>query len=705
MSHRARFRPHPRGFGFATFVAADGLTEEPVRLADADGAEKAYDSAFVPPPLAATLLADDLVDVTVAVDDKGVTVAAATLVDRPRRMVVGTVKNGPARLVLEPDHGIGSGWLDLEPAVAQKLPTSVGRQVVVLIGDGEDGKPVGRALVAGPHVVGSPQAVRANAVVVALGRAAPSLIPGGAAAAGLDPAQATATHTRIVGMLAGGGRGGAAGLSTEGFIPGYDLELWDRREAATITIDDASTRDIDDALEAHWDGEPENAIDVVVHIADVAAAVGEGSAADVYARVAATTAYLRVGDNAPMLDPALSEGELSLLPGQDRRVLSVHFNVQPDGSVTDVSVENNYIRSDAKLTYESLEAWMAGDRSGIHREAGDLFSPTADEVLTNVMEAARRLGVQRDARETFEDLFTQAEVEPAIREGKLATVEAEPHADAYRLIERLMVAANEAVASWAVQHDVPALYRAHQGLDPARAERLRAAVEAAGAKVPGLEDPEAEADDVVAQVLAEVDRLGSEGRDADRDLLIAAATTSTARASYDPDPSHHRGLGATAYTHFTSPIRRYADLVVHRQIRAALAGEEPLHDPAHLKALAGWLDARSGAVNHASSRERGDLWARLLDRGYLTEPEPAVITGLTANGVKIRLPRLGMTGFVTAERLLDLPKGERGRLEIDEHGITTTSGPWRLGGHIAVNFMYLDDTARPVFRLAKTPAA
>jgi ribonuclease R len=90
----------------------------------------------------------------------------------------------------------------------------------VLVGDGEDGAPIGRALVAGPHVAGSPQAIRAASVVVALGRAAPSLVPGGPQAPGLDPAEAATTHTRVIGLLAGGGRGGAAGLDPPARSPG-----------------------------------------------------------------------------------------------------------------------------------------------------------------------------------------------------------------------------------------------------------------------------------------------------------------------------------------------------------------------------------------------------------------------------------------------------------------------------------------------------
>jgi ribonuclease R len=701
---RARFRPHPRGFGFLTPVVSDGTTPTTFEAPDDDGVTKEFDSLFVPPDVAGGMLADDLVDATVSVDAKGASTVAVSLVDRARRMLLGRVERGPGRLVLAPDHSLGSGWVDLDPSVEQALAQAVGRQAVVLVAEGEEGRPLGRALVAGPFVHGSPQHIRAAAVVVALGGAAPSLVPGGPAAAGLDPAAAAATHTRVVGLLAGGGRGGAAGLDTAGVrpVPGADLVPLDRTAEACITIDSATTRDVDDALTAGWDGTPEGPVQVVVHIADVAGVVALGSPADVYARTVATTAYLRVGENAPMLDPAQSEGALSLLPGQERPVVSVRFGVTAGGEVTDVSVETAHVESAAKLSYGAVEAWLAGDREPIATEAGP-HGEVVDAVLANIEEAARRLGAQRDARTTLEDLFEDAEVEPGLRDGRLAVLEAEPHAAAYRVVDRLMVAANEAVAGWLVERGVPALYRAHVGLDPERHDRLEAAAVLAGVTLPSLSDPEVEASQVIAEVLAAAARLAEEGRAEDRDLLVTAATGGTARATYDPDPSAHVGLAAGAYTHFTSPIRRYADLVVHRQIRAALAGEAPPHSVEDLRGLAGWLDARAGAVNRASARERADLWARLLDRDVLDGPEEAVVTGLTANGMRIRLPRLGLTSFVTAERALGLPRGQRGSFEVDEHGLTTTSGPWRVGGRVKVRFATLDDTDRPVFLLGDAP--
>ena len=695
---RARFRPHPRGFGFLTPVAADGFTATTFRVPD-DATD--HDQAFVPPNVASGMLADDLVDAEVAADDKGVSAVSTTLVDRPRRMVVGTVQHGPAGLVVEPDSSLGSGWLLLADSVAQRLPTSVGRQVVVLVGEQEDGTAIGRALVAGPHVVGSPQAVRAASVVVALGRAAPTLVPGGPEAVGLDPVATGATHTRVVGLLAGGGRGAAAGLDNYGDVPGAELQAVERRDEVCLTIDDPTARDLDDALAATWDGTADAPIEVAVHIADAAAGVGLGSPADDYAKTVATSAYFAVGDNAPMLDPALSEGALSLLPNEDRSAISVRFLVYPDGTITDVDLEFCWITSHARLSYGAVEAWLAGDPLEVGSQAGPA-APQVREVLTAIAEAARRLGVERDGRDTMESLFEPTEVDPAVVDGRLATVPAEPHAEAYRLVERLMVAANESVAGWLVDKGVPALYRAHKGLDPDRADRIRAAAAHVGVELPALAE-DGDADQVIGQVLAAIARLESDGRQADRDMLVAAVTGATMRAAYDPDPAHHRGLAASAYTHFTSPIRRYADLVVHRQIRAALAGQTPPYTTEDLAAMAVWLDARAGAFNFAQARERGDLWALLLDRGYLDGAEEAVVTGLNNAGLKIRLPRLGLNGFVQAARALGLPPRERANLTVDEHGLTTTSGPWQLGSHVKVRYVTLDDTGRPVFRLGDTP--
>ena len=711
-----------------------------------DGASVDVDRIFVPPPTCKGFVADDLVEVDLEVDEKGASARAVRLLERPRRMLVGTVQQGPGRLVIEPDSALGSGWVSLEPAVAEKLKLAAGRQVVVLIGEDESGAAVGRALVAGPHIVGSPQAVRAASVVVALGRSAPQLIPGGAASAGLEAAEAQTAHTRILGLLASGSRGGAAGLDPSGPVPGVEAPWAERRDEPCITVDSTSTRDVDDAIAASWTGEDDAPVEVAVHIADVARAIGVGSQADRYARVMASTAYLAVGDNAPMIDPALSEGTLSLLPDMDRWAISARFLVTTDGTLTDVSVEAAAIQSRAKLSYEALEPWLEGDRSAIHAEAGDA-AEVADEVLTATAEASRRLGVDRDARVTFEKLFDDAEVEPALVDGKLTTVDAAPHAEAYRIIERLMVAANEAVAGWLVDRKVPALYRAHPGLDRKRFERLRAAVDLAGASVPALSAAEsrvgendaadtattdhAAADEaaadvattdvaapdvaapdaadlvevdveaVVAQLITAIDQAEADGRQADRDLLASVVASSTARASYEPDPSAHTGLASAAYTHFTSPIRRYADLVVHRQIRAALAAEEPPHPLETLGPLAAWLDARAGGVNFLQSRERSTLWARLLDRGFLRSPEPATVTGLTANGMRIRLPRLGLSGFVTAERALDLPPKQRGTFQIDDHGLTTTSGPWQVGSAVYVRFAGLDATGRTNWRLGK----
>lgn len=700
---RARFRPHRRGFGFLKPVADDGVTAVTTAVPAGDGTTTETDSVFVPPALARRLVADDLVDAETSAGEKGAVAEDAHLVQRVRRLVVGTVERRRGGLIIDPDGGIGTGWITVEESLAARLSEHAGHQVVVLAGAGEGGAPVAQALVAGPEPAGTPDAVRARAVVLVLGGVAPALIPGGAAAVGLDPSAAETIHLRLMGQLAAGRRGAAAGLDRQGRVPGAALKSVDRRGEPCVTIDAPSSGELDDAVAARWDGDPASPVDVAVHITDVAGVVGVRSDADRYARTVAATAYLVSAPSAPMLDPAVSEGSRSLLAGQDRPALSVRFQVGPDGTVGGAHVELAHVRSHARLTYGAVESWLVGDPKPLRTHAGTQAG-AAEPVVAHALEAARRLGVERDARTTLETLFEQAELAPAVVDGDMTLALAEPHAHAYRLIERVMVAANEAVGSWLVGCGMPALYRAHEGIDPGQRERLHAAAELAGASVPSLDAEHGDADRVAGQLLAEIDRLTAEGRQADRELLIAAVTSSTARATYDPDPSHHRGLGSRAYCHFTSPLRRYADLVVHRQVRAALAGEPPAHDVDELSALSEWLVARAGALGRLEARERADLWARLLERGELAGRETATVTGLTGAGLRIRLPRLGLSGFVTAEAALGTGDGQRATLSTDEHGLTTSSGPWRVGSRVEVAFAGLDDAGRASWRLT-SPAA
>lgn len=701
---RGRFRPHARGFGFVTPVGDDGTTKVKASVPTDDG-EQSSDRLFVPPALARTLVADDLVDAEVRAGDRGPAVEAATLVSRPRRLAVGTLRRRDGELLLEADRAVATGWLPLAESVADQLSRATqaeGAVAVVLIGAGAS--PRAAAVVAGPYPADSAEAVRAREVALVLGGAVPSLGAVTPAEVGLDPARAETVQLRVAGQLTGGRRGLAGELDRAGPVPGQGLPQIDRRDEPCVTVDGFSSRDLDDAVAASWDGDPDAPVYVGVHITDVAGAIGLGSPADEYARLMGATAYLTSGVSAPMLDPALSEGAASLVVAQDRPVLSARFAVLPDGTLRDVGIEPALVRSRARLSYHAVDRWLRGDGKQLRREASTQ-ARVAETVVAAAVEAARRLDVDRDARLTLEELFDDAELAPAVVNGELTVGRAEPHAQGYRLIERLMVAANEAVGGWLAARGVPALYRVHEGIAAEHRERLRAAAALAGAELPAVDADEADHERLVAELLAAVDQLGAAGRDDARRLLISAATGAVARASYEPDPAAHRGLAAGAYCHFTSPLRRYADLVVHRQVRATLAEESPPYGAGELRALSDWLDARTGALSRLEARERADLWAVLLERGALRGPEEATVTGLSGAGLRVRLTRLGLTGFVPAEDALGLADGERGKLELDGHGLAAAGGQWRLGRRARVRYAGLDETGRPNWRLVDEPEA
>lgn len=699
MQLTGRFTPHPRGFGFVEPPPTAAGT--PPVVVDDKGRSHKVDSAFVPPDVARGWIADDRVKATLATDEQGrLNVTAMALVSRQRRFVVGEVQPFAGKMVLVPDRRLGSGELQMSDEMSAKLTHAADKQVVATLTP--SGRAACTALVAGPLPTFAPSAVRARAVVIAHGGATPDSIPGGPAAVGLPVAETNTNVLRATGRMAAGQAGLAAGLSAhEGPVPGPHAPLEDRRGEVQVTIDDDKTKDLDDALSGAWSGNAADPVMVKVHIADAAGTVGIGSPADRYATTMAATAYFTAGPNAAMLDPALSEGELSLLPGQDRRAVTVTMLIAPDGTISAPVVDLSWIRPRARLSYAAVDAYLA-DPSPVHLAKGKHGPSGAEtddlgEVSVAVMalaEAARRLGAERDARDTLEELFTDAELEATVIDGKIRAVPADPHPAAQRVVERLMVAANETVAEWAAERNLPLLYRAHAGFSAARLPDLVRAAEALGV---GFDDPE---QIEPGELIALVERLQDEGQFDAAAALATVATSVVARAGYTTEPAAHGALGAGRYTHFTSPLRRFADLVVHRQVRALIAGEQPPYTSAYLKALAVWLDARAGAANHAQALERNALWAVLLERKAVSWPTPATIVGISKAGLRVRLTVPGIVGFMSAARALGVSPKERPSLELDDTQMATADGRYHLGQAVKVRLDRIDESGRPEFKPA-----
>jgi ribonuclease R len=330
---------------------------------------------------------------------------------------------------------------------------------------------------------------------------------------------------------------------------------------STFTVDPATARDFDDAVSAQREGDGAR---VWIHIADVAAHVRPGSPLDVEARRRANSTYVP-GAVEPMLPHALSSDACSLAPGVERLAVTAEIELGAGARVRSARFYRSRIRSDARLDYDQLDAIFAGRAAA----PGAVAEP-----LAAAREVATALGAHRGA--------TSLEIESSEPEfsfdakGNVVSAHSVPQTEAHRLIERLMILTNEQVAQRLERERVPAIYRVHAAPDPTRIERLVEQLAALGVPTPplgqGLSAQQA------ARVAAEASRLA--GREAarrghGREAYTSLVLRSLKQASYSERNSGHAGLGSEAYTHFTSPIRRYPDLVVHRALLASLGeGEE-----------------------------------------------------------------------------------------------------------------------------------
>jgi ribonuclease R len=353
----------------------------------------------------------------------------------------------------------------------------------------------------------------------------------------------------------------------------------DLRALATFTIDPASARDYDDAISAQQAAD--GLTSVWVHIADVAAHVPEGSPLDREARARATSVYVP-GAVEPMLPHALSSDACSLMPGADRAAVSVELAMR-GAEVVSAAFYRSLIRSDARLDYDQVDRIFAGSE-----RAADPWR----EPLAAARQAAAALAAKRDSAGA---LVVESE-EPEFQfdeHGNVTDVRASVQTESHRLIEHLMIAANEAVARLLDQRRVPCLYRVHERPDPERVQRLVAQLASLDVPTPPL--PKHMTSTQAADLLGAISRLVERHVQRTGSGSVALGSLvlrSLKQAYYSPVNLGHAGLHSAAYCHFTSPIRRYPDIVCHRALLSAVGAGERAPRAGELAELGAWTSER-----------------------------------------------------------------------------------------------------------------
>ncbi len=445
----------------------------------------------------------------------------------------------------------------------------------------------------------------------------------------------------------------------------------DLRDLMLFTIDGEDAKDFDDAVSL--EKLPDGTWQLGVHIADVSHYVIQGQPIDLEAFKRGTSLYMP-GLTLPMLPHALSDHLCSLKPQVDRLAMSLFMKVR-NGKIVDHELFPSVIHSRARLTYTAVNRMLAGEGGAVPEETRI--------ALLNMLELShalrqnryRRGGIDFDLSETAFTLGPDNEP---------LDVHPRERGEAERIIEDFMLAANETVAELARNADLPLIYRVHDKPDPLKLHALEIFLSSLNVNVHLGPDPHP---GVLQDLLA---------RTADTkhaDIIRSVMIRSLKRACYDDRPEGHYALAARDYCHFTSPIRRYPDLVVHRMLKLLISGAESANHPhaGRMAELAEHCSQREFAATHAE-READDLLKAIYMSHHIGEEFEGIVSGVTNWGFYVTL-KSTVEGLVHIASLNDFYQyDERRGMLIGSR----TNNVIRLGDSVRVKAVRADKLRREV---------
>jgi len=406
----------------------------------------------------------------------------------------------------------------------------------------------------------------------------------------------------------------------------------DLRGLDLVTIDGADARDFDDAVYCEKSGKGWR---LLVAIADVAHYVEVGSALDKEAIHRGTSVYFpdRV---VPMLPEALSNGLCSLKPKVDRLCMVCEMRVEADGKVSRSKFYEGVMRSSERLTYSQVNQLLTGDKD--HGIPDKLH-----EAVQELHGLYKAFAINRQKRGAIELDIPQTKIR-LDEHGAVVDIAAEPRNDAHRLIEECMIAANVQAAKFLRRHKIAGLYRVHAKPDADKFDELRQYLLSLGLKVPHPDNVQPR----------DFNRMIQQVKDRpDSAAISMAMLRSLKHAEYTPKNEGHFGLALDAYAHFTSPIRRYPDLLVHRAIRHIVRGGKAAayeYSADRMERLGSICSAHERRAEGATREVEALLKCQFMEE-KVGQQFDGVITGVTSFGVFVQLKDNGVDGLVHVSSL------------------------------------------------------